>query len=702
MKFQRLILLFFYFIFLGNGSSALFGQINVERMTIIGRNAIYFEDYILGINYFNQIIKAKPYLSEPYFFRATGKFYLEDYKGAEIDCNSAIELNPYFADVYHLRGLIYLRQERFDEAVSDFKRGFEIEPNNSNFLINMGVAHTNKKEYNNAVDAYSEAINLSPKLILAWLNRAYSKMALNDTIGGLNDFSKVVSLNPYIPDGYVGRGAVYYQIGDYEKSLEDMNKTIELRPEEANYYLNRGIVRYQLDDLRGTMADFDKVIELDSRNVLAYSNRGILRAQVGDINRAIDDFSRVLALQRTDYLTLYNRALLYIQTGELENALNDLNIIAAEYPDFKDVYFNRSQVKSMLGDRRGAELDYGTAVKLEMERRAEDEKLALNDKDKDDAGTTERKQTRKESDKDIANYDKIAVLDDFASDEPEQLHSSALRGKIQNRNITIDMQPAFVMSYFPGDTLVHRLRYYNKDIDVINKKSDINNILTLANNEIELSRDEIVEVFSMIKGLNEEIEKDKENYTALFSRAILYNSVSNLNNSLDDFSKLIEIDGNNYLAWFGRAIVRIKMVELMKSLEGEEVPAQPLMTGTNSFSNTTSKIGEESSKERRILDYEAIIFDLQKCAEAKPNFEFAPYNIGVIYSYLRDFTEAKKYFTKAIELNEEFAEAWFNRGLINIFLGEDEKGTVDLSKAGELGVYDAYSVIKRYGEKPDK
>lgn len=700
MKFIRIIFLVLFSIFSINGTSSLYGQINVDRMTIIGRNALYFEDYILAINYFNQIVKAKPYLSEPYFYRATGKYYLEDYKGAEIDCDKSLELNPYFADAYNLRGIVYQRQGKYEESIKDFKRGAEIEPTNVNFLINIGVAHINLKDYEAAIESYSKAIELSPNLILAWINRAHSKLASKDTLGGLEDFTKVISLNPYIPDGYVGRGAVYYQMGDYEKSLDDMNKTIELRPEEASYYLNRGIVRYQLDDLRGTMADFDRVIELDSRNVLAYSNRGILRAQVGDINRAIDDFSRVLALQRTDFLTLYNRALLYIQTGELENALNDLNIIAAEYPDFKDVYFNRSQVKSMLGDRRGAELDYGTAVKLEMERRAEDEKLALNDKAKDDSDATERKQTRKESDKDITNYDKIAVLDDFASDEPEQIHSSALRGKIQNRNIVIDMQPAFVMSYFPGDTLVHRLRYYNMEIDAINKKSDINNMLTLANNEIELSREEAVDVFAMIKSLTEEIEANETNDVALFSRAILYNSVSNLNNALNDFSQLIEIDEENYLAWFGRAIVRLKMVELLQSVEEESNIVQPSMRSPN-FSVSTTKKESETPYEKRILDYELIISDLQKAAEYKPDFEFASYNIGVIYSYKREFEEAEKYFTQAIELNNEFAEAWFNRGLINLFLGEDDKGTVDLSKAGELGVYDAYNVIKRYGEKPD-
>jgi hypothetical protein len=41
-------------------------------------------------------------------------------------------------------------------------------------------------------------------------------------------------------------------------------------------------------------------------------------------------------------------------------------------------------------------------------------------------------------------------------------------------------------------------------------------------------------------------------------------------------------------------------------------------------------------------------------------------------------------------------EAYYNRGLVHIYLQDREKGCLDMSKAGELGITDAYSVIKKY------
>ena len=62
----------------------------------------------------------------------------------------------------------------------------------------------------------------------------------------------------------------------------------------------------------------------------------------------------------------------------------------------------------------------------------------------------------------------------------------------------------------------------------------------------------------------------------------------------------------------------------------------------------------------------------------------------------KDYLNAVKDYSKAIELEPDFAEAYFNRGLTRIYLEDLEGGAMDLSRAGELGLTEAYNVIKRY------
>ena len=64
-------------------------------------------------------------------------------------------------------------------------------------------------------------------------------------------------------------------------------------------------------------------------------------------------------------------------------------------------------------------------------------------------------------------------------------------------------------------------------------------------------------------------------------------------------------------------------------------------------------------------------------------------------SRLQDYNAAIALYTQAIGINKKFAEAYYNRGLTYIYLGETQKGVADLSKAGELGLYEAYNLIKK-------
>ena len=106
-------------------------QINTERVMTIARNALYFEDYVLSIQYFNQVINAKPYLFEPYFFRGLAKINLDDYQGAEADCNEAIKRNPFVVGAYQIRGLARIRQNNFDGAIEDYRTALKYDPEES-------------------------------------------------------------------------------------------------------------------------------------------------------------------------------------------------------------------------------------------------------------------------------------------------------------------------------------------------------------------------------------------------------------------------------------------------------------------------------------------------------------------------------------------------------------------------------------------
>src|SRR5574344_1262248 len=112
-------------------------QYNTNRLIISGQSALYYEDYVLSIQYFNQALAAKPYLYEPWFYRGLAKFYLDDYSGCESDCSEAIKINPYAPNLYELRGLVRINQKSFKSAAADYYKATSLESENISLWHNL-------------------------------------------------------------------------------------------------------------------------------------------------------------------------------------------------------------------------------------------------------------------------------------------------------------------------------------------------------------------------------------------------------------------------------------------------------------------------------------------------------------------------------------------------------------------------------------
>ena len=82
--------------------------------------------------------------------------------------------------------------------------------------------------------------------------------------------------------------------------------------------------------------------------------------------------------------------------------------------------------------------------------------------------------------------------------------------------------------------------------------------------------------------------------------------------------------------------------------------------------------------------------------KVQPDFAFAYYNKANILCTQKEYQAAIEHYTKAIAADNDFAEAYFNRGLTRIYIDHVDEGIADLSRAGELGIYQAYNLITRF------
>ena len=138
-------------------------QVNTDHMMKVGRNALYFNDYVLSIQYFNQVVSAKPYLYEPYFFRGLAKYYLDDFTGAEADCSAAIQRNPFVVDCYQIRGLARIHQGKFGEAIGDYRSALKYDPSNEGLWHNLSLCYAHLKQYDEAIGVLDTLVAMAPR-----------------------------------------------------------------------------------------------------------------------------------------------------------------------------------------------------------------------------------------------------------------------------------------------------------------------------------------------------------------------------------------------------------------------------------------------------------------------------------------------------------------------------------------------------------
>ena len=137
-----------------------------------------------------------------------------------------------------------------------------------------------------------------------------------------------------------------------------------------------------------------------------------------------------------------------------------------------------------------------------------------------------------------------------------------------------------------------------------------------------------------------------------------------------------------------RGVLRAEMIDFIASMENN------VQTLTMDDSGATR--ARVSDKASRTYDYSEAIADLQAASEILPDIPYLYYNLGNLYCLSTQLMNSLNSYDNAIKLYPYMGDAYYNRGLVLIYLKDKEKGCIDLSRAGELGIADAYSVINKY------
>ena len=636
-----------------------------------GRQALSEGKYARAIENFNVLSQLDTTDYWTFFFRGIAKYNLGDLRGAKRDFDRSVRINPVFTNGYHYRGITQSRFGNYDAALTDFQTAIDLRPGYDGLYFSRGVTYFLSQQFDKAVSDFDRYIRKEPKDPTAYLNRGASWLFLGDTLKAVTDYNKAIRLDRFDPEGYVRRGRLYATQGKYDLAIADMDRAIELDTANTFAYFNRAIMHYEQEQYRDAMADLNRVLEDEPGNALTLYNRGLISAQLGAYEDALDDMDRVLNINPQNVLAYFNRASIFIELGQYKNALEDYDKAIELYPDFAKAYMNRSYVKNMLGQHKAAKKDYDIAQKKVQEYRAKNITDAASFAD-----TTKK-------------YSSLLSLDaEFAKkDFNDEL--------LQHRDIDIRLRPLyrFVLTGAKDNTNYALDRGYENPL-VSRFENTLPVGVKVRTSDRTLSSAELDAVEKAAWSSSVQVTP-----VDLFLRALYDNAGKQFNSSqayytaaIDESEGTAGVDGM-YRSFYlmNRGVLRAEMIDFISSIE-----SNVQVLSMDDSGNTRARVKDQVVRQ---YDYSDAVNDMNQAKEIVPDLPYVYYNLGNLYCLSAEHIASIENYTKAISLWPYMGDAYFNRGLVLIYLKDKEKGCIDLSRAGELGVEEAYGVIKKYCEE---
>ncbi len=613
--------------------SLSYAQIRVDRYLETGRNDLSKKNYSKAMQTFSRIIRVAPENFEGWYLRGLTKFYQNDLAGASHDLDEAIKLNPAVVNLFLMRGVIRDMRGDFYGALADFTEGIRIHPNHANLYYSRGSTRLRLGSYTQAIIDFDEALRIDERMVSAYVNRGIAKAQMMDNDGAFSDYNQAILLNPFLPDPHNRKGLLYYHMKEYQEALVSFGEAIQRDSTNPQHFYLRALSWYEMKRTDSCLNDLDRVLQRDPRHSLSYYNRAIIRAKLGDSDGAIEDYLKVNELHPYHILSFFNRGLIRRQTGDQLGALYDMDQAILIYPDFARAYQVRASIKRQLGDDLGAQTDLMLA----------NEKITANlGKDEDDLAMNYADTT-------IQFADLIRLNSVFENSFNDAQLTGGMAREIvglSRTRVTKDAAPE------SNEELFLQIDFGGANFALL---ENAKKLMTSPNQDVIRNALELA------------VKHQYNEATALLDPIVAQ---------------------KDYQALLVRAQIRFDMIEFVKNTLSinQLVPMQ--------LGNT---VAQPQKKIHQQVDYNQVIQDYDFLIQYLPDVALVYFNRGVIHIYQRDLTAAIADFNKASELVPDYGAAWLNLGITKIKVNDkDQSGCLALSKAGELGLEEAYLLISKY------
>ncbi|XP_018419983.1 PREDICTED: tetratricopeptide repeat protein 6 [Nanorana parkeri] len=590
-----------------------------------------------AVHHFSSAINIDPLCIRAYLCRAQAYRQHKDLRNALKDITRAIHLRPDSQEPYIIRGQYLYEMKKYDLASFCIYHAAEMTQGSS--PVQQALVQSFRRQYSNAIEYLVSANKEKPTpALMILLGKIQMKSRKNKDAA--KSFRQALEIMGHSDErsSTSDRAEIFYLLGlcymeqfKFLQALEALTSAVKARSGYCDAYYQRGLCRMHLQQAN-CVQDFNRALEINPTHFQAYLCRAAFYGFRKRYSKAIMNCNAAIKVQpHSVRVYLYRGALkYYIKAYKL--AILDLTKAAELDPCCSLVYYNRGVCYHQMKMYEEALKDYAIVLLLGGWKEA-DVKVLVN------RGLLY-----------LELHDYANALEDFKA----------------------------VAIKTPGDTKIHevigdchhRLQQYKEAVQAFNQVLQLNQLspegyIGRGNAYMEYGHKEGFRYAQMdfVKALH-------LNPMCIAARICLgYNlqAQGSYQKAWNQFTIALDINPQTMLGFEGRAIVNLQMGDTFAALQ--DMNAAIKLGVTAQLLTNRGVIHQFMGKLPNAMR------DYQSAITANPKYPLAYFNAANMYLHNRQFSQAKDYYSRAMELDPSNESAALNRGITNMLL-QDVQGAL--------------------------
>ncbi|XP_071495128.1 uncharacterized protein [Diadema antillarum] len=529
------------------------------------------------------------------------------------------------------------------------------------------------------------------------------------------------------------RGIIYRKLGKLKQSWDDLNRAIALEPLLLDAYWHRHLLFLLKEKPTKALEDLNTILKINKDHVGAYRSRAEIFTEMGDVTMAIMNFTQTVKLDPHDHEAFFKRAELYEQRGEMLLALEDYREATRLMPNMTKAIMKRGLYQFEMNK------NWMAAIKDFTELLVQEPNNAIGHTYR---GRAFAKQGMyKEA---VADLSAAVHLD--PNNNVAFYHRGCLLRKshpkqsLQDLSISIMLNDSYdnVMAFFHRGILYMDMGRHEDAI------TDFDSVLkldrTIAAAHVNLGLIYMMDKDNYHKAIQKftnAVKVDPTYVRAFVCRGEAHHKIHDLKNALKDFTRAIHLrpDQQHYYMLRGQILLKMNNLELasfcvrhaaelahgLGSSPTQQAAVQSFLHNYGraiDVLSSTAKVSPSAplyillgKTEIKAKKYREAVESLEKALGfMKPwqerqtwPMEAAEvyYLIGMCHMEIPNILKAYEAFNSAIKINQDYPEAYYQRGLTRTRLHQ-AKGILDFNRALALNpkLFQAYlSRAAYYGQR---